>query len=394
MPVNTNLKPVELPMVLKFGQKPKTDFLNNLDALKVELVDSPTRIQAWNVAWHYVKATWADQPDIDPTSGVSDRELSKNLEDVLGGRTLPAPMECLGFTFRLSGLSFQEVTHIIRHRAGTFAAQCTGDRDLRDDAAVIPEPVQNSPEFLERWKKIVEDSKQLYADMTDSRVISMMDARLILPKCMTSFYYMRLPLKDLIGFIYQRIDSQIQPASDNLLASKMAVAVARVIPEFTSVIDFGNFLKTNTAIEYKSLDIAEDLKPDVVGSVTDIPAQNDSVDVACAFEVLEHLPFEKFDTAVGELARVARGYVVISLPHFGPVIAFSLKLPFLPLLRFSFKIPFYKKHTFNGQHYWEIGKQGYPVSKIRNTLSKYGTIERDFVPFGSFYHHFFVVKIS
>jgi hypothetical protein len=157
---------------------------------------------------------------------------------------------------------------------------------------------------------------------------------------------------------------------------------------------FGNFLKTNTAIEYKSLDIAEDLKPDVVGSVTDIPAQNDSVDVACAFEVLEHLPFEKFDTAVGELARVARGYVVISLPHFGPVIAFSLKLPFLPLLRFSFKIPFYKKHTFNGQHYWEIGKQGYPVSKIRNTLSKYGTIERDFVPFGSFYHHFFVVKIS
>jgi thymidylate synthase (FAD) len=238
MPVNTNLKPVELPMVLKFGQKPKTDFLNNLDALKVELVDSPTRIQAWNVAWHYVKATWADQPDIDPTSGVSDRELSKNLEDVLGGRTLPAPMECLGFTFRLSGLSFQEVTHIIRHRAGTFAAQCTGDRDLRDDAAVIPEPVQNSPEFLERWKKIVEDSKQLYADMTDSRVISMMDARLILPKCMTSFYYMRLPLKDLIGFIYQRIDSQIQPASDNLLASKMAVAVARVIPEFTSVIDF------------------------------------------------------------------------------------------------------------------------------------------------------------
>lgn len=238
MPVNTNLKPVELPMVLKFGQKPKTDFLNNLDALKVELVDSPTRIQAWNVAWHYVKATWADQPDIDPTSGVSVRELSKNLEDVLGGRTLPAPMECLGFTFRLSGLSFQEVTHIIRHRAGTFAAQCTGDRDLRDDAAVIPEPVQNSPEFLERWKKIVEDSKQLYADMTDSRVISMMDARLILPKCMTSFYYMRLPLKDLIGFIYQRIDSQIQPASDNLLASKMAVAVARVIPEFTSVIDF------------------------------------------------------------------------------------------------------------------------------------------------------------
>jgi thymidylate synthase (FAD) len=235
-------------MVLKFGQEPKTTFLNNLDALKVELVDHPTRQQAWNVAWHYVKATWADRPDIDPTEGVSQQELSKNLEDVFGGRTLPAPMECLGFTFRLSGLSFQEVTHIIRHRAGTFAAQCTGDRDLRDDDVVVPEPVQNSPDFLRRWEKIVNDSKELYAEMVDSKAVSMMDARLILPKCMTSFYYMRLSLKDLIGFIYQRMDTQIQPAADNLLASRMAVEVAKVIPEFTSVIDFNkpdmHYIKT------------------------------------------------------------------------------------------------------------------------------------------------------
>lgn len=248
MPINKELTPIELPMVLKFGQEPKTNFLNNLDALKVELVDHPTRQQAWNVAWHYVKATWADRPDIDPMEGVTQQELSKNLEDVFGGRTLPAPMECLGFTFRLSGLSFQEVTHIIRHRAGTFAAQCTGDRDLRDDDAVIPEPVQNSPEFLERWTKIVEESKKLYADMTDSKVVSMMDARMILPKCMTSFYYMRLSLKDLIGFIYQRMDTQIQPAADNLLASRMAVEVAKVLPEFTSVIDFNkpdmHYIKT------------------------------------------------------------------------------------------------------------------------------------------------------
>lgn len=237
MPSNPSLQPVDLPMVLKFGQPPKTNFLNNLEALKVELVDAPTRQQCWNVAWHYVKATWADRPDIYPDQATS-AELSKNLEDVFGGRTLPAPMECMGFTFRLSGLSFQEVTHVIRHRAGTFAAQCTGDRDLRDDDAVIPEPVENSPEFLERWKKIVEDSKQLYSDMTDSKAVSMMDARMILPKCMTSFYYMRLSLKDLIGFIYQRMDTQIQPAADNLLASKMAVAVAQIIPEFTTVIDF------------------------------------------------------------------------------------------------------------------------------------------------------------
>ena len=131
MPVNRDLDPITLPMDLKFGQETSTEFINNLRALKVELVDAPSTAQARNVAWHYVKATWADDPnEVDPSIAPLSLK-SKNLLDVLQFRALPTPMECLGFTFRLSGLSFQEVTHIIRHRAGSFAAQCTGDRDLR-----------------------------------------------------------------------------------------------------------------------------------------------------------------------------------------------------------------------------------------------------------------------
>lgn len=238
MPINNDLEPITLPMELKFGNEPTTRFHNNLEALKVELVDSPTTQQARDVAWHYVKATWADDPSaIDPSKAAHNLK-SKNLLDVLQFRALPTPMECLGFTFRLSGLSFQEVTHIIRHRAGSFAAQCTGDRDLRNDDAVIPESVENSPEFLERYKEIVQASKELYADMTDSKVVSMMDSRMILPKAMTSFYYMRLNLKDLIGFVKQRQDRQIQPAADNILAARMAIEACKAIPELTQVFNF------------------------------------------------------------------------------------------------------------------------------------------------------------
>ena len=238
MPQNLSLRPGNLPMELKFGQEPHTIFHNNLEHLKVELIDAPTRSQALNVAWQYVKATWADHHDDTNPATASLQEQSANLEDVLCFRALPTPMECLGFTFKLSGLSFQEVTHIIRHRAGSFAAQCTGDRDLRDDPAVIPEAVQNSPEFLERYKRIVRESKQLYADMTDSKAVSMMDARMILPKAMTSFYLMRLNLKDLLGFIAQRQDMQIQPAADNLLAAYMAREVLKVLPEASTRINF------------------------------------------------------------------------------------------------------------------------------------------------------------
>jgi hypothetical protein len=155
---------------------------------------------------------------------------------------------------------------------------------------------------------------------------------------------------------------------------------------------FGDFVKRNTTIFYQSLDIAPDLKPDLMGSVTDIPVPENSYDVVCAFEVLEHIPFEEFEKGVSEMMRVTKKYAVISVPHFGPSVSFSLKVPFVPLLRFSFKIPFPKTHTFNGQHYWEIGKKDYPPSLIRQIFKKYGTIISDFVPFGSPYHHFFVIQ--
>ena len=156
---------------------------------------------------------------------------------------------------------------------------------------------------------------------------------------------------------------------------------------------FGAFLKTNTPVSYTSVDVAEDLHPDVLGSILELPFSDKSYDVTCAFEVLEHLPFENFDKAVSELARVARTHVVISIPHFGPMISFSLKIPFLPQVRVAFKIPFARQHVFNGQHYWELGKKGYSPSLIRQKLSAHGRIMGDFVPFGNSYHHFFVIEI-
>ncbi|MBU0801455.1 class I SAM-dependent methyltransferase [Patescibacteria group bacterium] len=157
---------------------------------------------------------------------------------------------------------------------------------------------------------------------------------------------------------------------------------------------FGSFITNNTAINYTSIDIAEDLNPDVLGSVTSIPLESNSYDVVCAFEVLEHLPYDQFELAIAEMVRVARKNVVISLPHFGPNVSFSLKFPLFPLLRFSHKLSIPKEHVWNGQHYWELGKKGFPVKRVRNAMEKYGKIKTDFVPFNSQYHHFFVLEVA
>ncbi len=118
-------------------------------------------------------------------------------------------------------------------------------------------------------------------------------------------------------------------------------------------------------IRVVTCDIAEDLHPDVVGSVTSLPFKDQEFDLALAAEILEHIEFKDVPLALRELARVASRHVVISLPHPGWVFSLAFKLPLLPHLGFFFQTPFFwKEHKFNGEHYWELGKKGYPVRRF------------------------------
>jgi ubiquinone/menaquinone biosynthesis C-methylase UbiE len=154
----------------------------------------------------------------------------------------------------------------------------------------------------------------------------------------------------------------------------------------------GNYIRDNTDIKYTSIDVAADVNPDVIGGVLEMPFENETHDVVCAFEVLEHIPFESFEKAISEMSRVARTHVMVSVPHFGPPLKFLLKIPFIKEIRAAFKIPYHPAHVWNGQHYWEIGKKGYSAKSIREIMSKYGTLVSEYVPFENQYHHFFILE--
>ena len=156
----------------------------------------------------------------------------------------------------------------------------------------------------------------------------------------------------------------------------------------------GSYLLNNTDIKYKSVDIANDLNPDIVADLEKLPLGNDSFDLVCAFEVLEHLPFEKFLNCLNELKRVSNSYVILSLPHWGRHFSVSFRLPFFKKIKIQFKSNILSiRHLFNGQHYWEIGKKGYDLSKIKNEIKKSDMeIIKDYTCFESPYHHFFVLK--
>lgn len=117
------------------------------------------------------------------------------------------------------------------------------------------------------------------------------------------------------------------------------------------------------------LDINKELSPDILGSVDDIPIESNSYDITLCCQVLEHLPFERFQLSIKELYRVTKHKVVISLPDVRRFISFRIQLF---RYSFSYQISFHRlfpKKISNIRfekmgHYWEIGYKGYPLKKI------------------------------
>lgn len=150
-------------------------------------------------------------------------------------------------------------------------------------------------------------------------------------------------------------------------------------------------------ISLTTLDIAGDLHPDCVGSVTKIPFEDCQFDVVVCGEVLEHLPFSEFLPALKEIRRVARHKVIISLPdkrrHFGVAICLArlgwLKYEWSPIRRRRAR----REFNYDGEHYWEIGCKGTlekdVVKKIREAGFK---IEEQYRLWKHDWHCFFILR--
>jgi hypothetical protein len=126
-----------------------------------------------------------------------------------------------------------------------------------------------------------------------------------------------------------------------------------------------------------TLDICAELKPDLVGSVAAIPATNARYDAALCCQVLEHLPFEQFSSALRELGRVTRDHLVLSLPDVRRF--FSLRLAATKLhLDWQFSLPRvpapalpqdrFERHG----HHWEIGFRGSGFREVCRRIASAG----------------------
>lgn len=181
------------------------------------------------------------------------------------------------------------------------------------------------------------------------------------------------------------------------IAETMRLAPKRVVE-----VGIGNGFLTRALraydVQVTTVDFDGSLRPDVVASVDALPLPSGFADVSLCFEVLEHLPFDRFSTALSELARVTCEWVFISVPDCRSSIRFELARGWQAPAAIRGMLNGYplqrpKPHVFDGQHYWEIGKAETPVSRVIEGIGRAGLeLIRHYRLHLNPYHHFFLMR--
>lgn len=147
-------------------------------------------------------------------------------------------------------------------------------------------------------------------------------------------------------------------------------------------------------LSVETLDVDPELKPDYVGSAVAMPFDDGDYDVVCAFQMLEHLPFDESLKAFQEMARVAKSNVVVSLPDAQNVWRYIFHVPKMGERQVLVRRPGWRptNHQFDGEHHWEVNKSNYALEEVircfestanARLLKTYRVMENP-------YHRFFV----
>lgn len=161
----------------------------------------------------------------------------------------------------------------------------------------------------------------------------------------------------------------------------------------------GGFFKmilSSMGYTVKTLDLQPDYEPDYLGDFRSFSEEGLCFDVVCAFEMLEHLPYEDFTESVKKISKLAKNYVYFSFPYQCRQFFLSFQLPRIPKIGY-WKLfePLSKRHEFSlilnnpftpdidtekfkdrpdkhNPHYWEIGRKSFPEKQVLSDIESCG----------------------
>lgn len=147
-----------------------------------------------------------------------------------------------------------------------------------------------------------------------------------------------------------------------------------------------------------TLDFDCKLKPTICGSVIEIDKLiNKKYDAILCCQVLEHIPFEKFESIIKKMSKFYKEKIILSLPSRNLAITLKIRFPqfgekafLIPIHRFWEKNYSIKKEGF-GEHYWELNTRITKVKNVEKIISKYFKIEKKYTVVENSYHVFYIL---
>lgn len=228
--------------------------VNDLENIKVTLLNYTPYETLKKYIPELVTATWNENIQ-EFRDTVSPEDTDKIMELFFKGKLIPTAMKSAQITILLEGITTHDVTHLLRHSGLSFAADCTGDKYIVGRNLILPSFLEDAPvEYKNRYIDIMKKSHELYDDICNDLAdkVHIQDARLVLPRTLETFYYVTGSLADFIRFLQQRIDMQVQPKSDNVIALRIYEVLSKVYPLHINIDSRNHFYCSESEHELSS----------------------------------------------------------------------------------------------------------------------------------------------
>lgn len=228
----------------------KINYVNDLDAINVKILNYPSLASLKRYIPELVMATW-NENEMEFSDSLTDMDRLKFVIRTLQGKFIPTALRSINITFEIEGLSWHDVTHLIRSTGFSYAADCSGDKLMEGRSVGVPEFINELGLFNE-YHEAIGNLMHIYDVAINSGKVHVQDARLMLPRTMTTFYYVTGGLDTCLRFINQRIDRQVQPKADNIIALKLAIELTKILPIMINVNQPNNFYIKESQTNFKS----------------------------------------------------------------------------------------------------------------------------------------------
>ena len=229
-------------------------YVNDLANIKVTLLNYTPYPVLQRYIPELVTATWNENIE-EFRKSLLPKDRDEIMKLCFDGKLIPTALKSIPVTILIEGITTHDVTHLLRHSNLSFAADCTGDKYIVDRPMIIPSFLNDCPEeYVKRYVELTKQSYELYDDICNNlgNKVHIQDARLVLPRTMETFYYVTGSLFDFLNFLRQRIDMQVQPKSDNILALKIYKELKKVYPINVDINARNNFYCSESEHELSS----------------------------------------------------------------------------------------------------------------------------------------------